>query len=285
MKLFYSGLFIALLLLGCAKDQPEVAWLKLEPWVLQENNNATADQGAMSHNISQAFVNMDGEILGAFELPVKIPVIGDGDHNFIIIPGIINNGISNTKRRYPFMEQFEQSITLKKNDTVSVTPTTRYFSDLTFLVEDFESPAIQFEYANQSTVQFTREDDPEILQWGGYYGSIVLSEIDSLFSARTTFGAALPKQGAEIYLEMDYYNTNSMLTSVLSFGNGTLYEDPNIQLNPQENPEWKHIYIELKELVSFRTQSPFAEVNLTSLLDKVNSEQYVYLDNIKVIYR
>jgi hypothetical protein len=285
MKLFYSGIFIALLLLGCAKEQPEVAWLKLEPWILQENSNATADQGEMSHDISQAFVNMDGEILGAFELPAKIPVIGDGEHDFIIIPGIINNGISATKRRYPFMEQFEQRITLKKNDTVSVTPTTRYFSDLTFLIEDFESPAIQFEYANQSTVQFTREDDPEILQWGGYYGSIVLNEVDTLFSARTTFGEVLPKQGAEVYLEMDYLNTNSMLTGVLSFGNGTFFEDPNIQLNPQENPEWKHIYIELKELISFRTQSPFAEMNFTSVLDKTGSDQYVLLDNIKVIYR
>lgn len=285
MKLFYASILIIVLLLGCAKEQPQASWVILNSWTLNENPNAQADQGEMSHDISQAFVNMDGKILGAFELPAKFPVIGEGEHNFIIIPGIINNGISATKKRYPLMEQLELTVDLIKGDTITINPETQYYEDLNFLIEDFESPSIQFDYANESNVQLTREDDPAVLQWGGYYGSIVLNNQDSLFSGVTTFGEVLPKQGSEVYLELDYMNSNSMLTGVVSYGNGTYYEDPNIQLNPQDNPVWKHIYIDLKEIISFRTNSPFADMSFTAILDELGTEKFVYLDNIKVIYR
>lgn len=285
MRLLYSGVLLAFIFLGCAKEQPQASWVILESWTLNENPDAQADQGVMSHDISQAFVNMDGQILGAFELPAKFPVIGDGQHKFVIIPGIKNNGISATKKRYPFMEQFEQTITLVKGDTITINPSTQYFENLNFLIEDFESPALQFDYASESTATLTREDDPSIVNWGGYYGSITLNDTDSLFSGVTTFGEALPKQGAEIYLEFDYINTNSLLTGVVSYGNGTYHEDPNIQVNPQENPIWKHIYIDMKEIVSFRTESPFADMNFTAILDETGTQKFIYLDNIKVIYR
>lgn len=285
MKLLYVSLLFMGLFLGCAKEQPAVAWVKLEPWILQSNPDAQNDEGYLTHDISQAFVNINGKIIGAFELPAKFPVIGEGTQEIIIIPGIKDNGISATKTRYPFMEQFEEMITLVVGDTITVTPKTRYFENLNFLIEDFETPSIQFDYAGESDMQITRENDPAILQYGGYYGSIVLNNTDSLFSGVTTFGEVLPKQGAEIYLELDYMNSNSVLTSVISYGNGTYHEDPNIQLNPQENPEWKHIYINLKEIISFRTNSPFADVSFTAILDEIDTEQFVYLDNIKVIYR
>lgn len=285
MKLFYSGIVLVFFLLGCAKEQPQASWVILDSWTLNENPDSQADQGVMTHDISQAFVNMDGQILGAFELPAKFPVIGDGEHKFVIIPGIINNGISATKKRFPFMEQFEQTITLVKGDTITISPSTQYYDDLNFLIEDFESPSIQFDYANESTATLTREDDPSILNWGGYYGSILLNDTDSIFSGVTTFGEVLPKQGAEVYLEFDYMNSNSLLTGVVSYGNGTYHEDPNIQVNPQENPVWKHIYVDMKEIISFRTESPFADMNFTAILDETGTQKFIYLDNIKVIYR
>jgi hypothetical protein len=285
MKLFYSGLLFAILFLGCAKEQPQASWVILNPWELTENVDAQMDQGQMTGDVSQAFVNMDGKILGAFELPAKFPVIGEGEHNFVIIPGVITNGISSTKTRYPFMDQYEVTVNLIKGDTITMSPTTQYYADLSFLIEDFESPSIQFDYSTESDVQLTRENDPSILKWGGYYGSVVLNDADSLFSAVTTFGQPLPKQGSAVYLELDYMNSNSLLTGVVSYGSGTYHEDPNIQLNPQEDPIWKHIYIDMTEIISFRTGSPFADMNFIAILDELGTEKFIYLDNIKVIYR
>ncbi len=285
MKYYYTSLLIILLLTNCAKEQPEASWVIVEPWTLSENSLAQNDAGELTHAVTEAFISMDGKMLGAFELPAKIPVIKGGSHDFILVPGIVNNGISATKRRYPFMKNHEATVTLIKGDTVSIDPKTEYYKDIKFLIEDFENASLKFDYSNESYAQITKQDDPEYLKWGNNYGAIALNNSDSLFSAITTFGEVLPKQGADVFLEMDFINTNSMLTGVVSYGNSTFHEDPHIQLNPQDNPVWKHIYIDLKEIISFRNNSPINEMSFTAVLDELGTEKFVYLDNIKVVYR
>ncbi|MEX2485841.1 MAG: hypothetical protein WED10_14820 [Brumimicrobium sp.] len=286
MRRFLLFLIIPFLF-TCAKEQPKTAWLILNEWDLNKNPNvSTGAQGEMTHALTQAFVNMDGKMLGVFSLPAKIPVVGEGDHDFIIIPGVKNNGISATKKRYPFLEQFAKSINLKVNDTVSVTPTTQYFEELQFHIEDFESTTFKFDTSEESTAELKKGNDPEVLKWGNYYGEIILNDQDSLISIISTFGESLPKQAAEVYLELDFMNTNSAVTSVISYGNGTYFNDPNIQLNPQNANEayWKHIYIDLKEIISTRNTSPINEIALTAVIDELGTEKYVYIDNVKIIH-
>jgi hypothetical protein len=284
MKRFYI-LFIIPFLFNCAKKQPEASWLIIEPWQLVANPEVGPnDHGALTHNITEAFVNMDGQIIGTFSLPAKVPIIGDGEHEFIIIPGVKNNGISATKRRYPLMEQYTETINLIKHDTVHMSPKTMYFSNLTFKIEDFEEPTIKFEESSESTATIIKGDNPQYLKWGNSYGEIQLSDSNSLLSMVSEFVGSLPKQGTEVYLELDFINTNSVLTSVISYGSGTYFDDPFIQLNPQGSPEWKHIYIDLKEIVSTRSSSPFNEVSFIMNLDAAGTNKFVYLDNIKVIH-
>ena len=122
MKRFYI-LFIIPFLFTCAKKQPEASWLIVEPWELIANPEVGPnDHGALTHNVTEAFISMDGQLLGAFSLPAKIPVIGEGNHSFILIPGVKNNGISATKRRYPFLQQYSTSIELVQDDTIVKMP-------------------------------------------------------------------------------------------------------------------------------------------------------------------
>ncbi|PHR46177.1 MAG: hypothetical protein COA32_11505 [Fluviicola sp.] len=284
MKRFYI-LFIIPFLFTCAKKQPEASWLIVEPWELIANPDVGPnDHGALTHNVTEAFISMDGQLLGAFSLPAKIPVIGEGSHSFILIPGVKNNGISATKRRYPFLQQYSASIELFKDDTVVMAPTTMYYKELTFKIEDFEDATMDFEEGSGSTASLVKGDDAQYLQWGNSYGEIQLNDSNSLLSIVSEFVGSMPKQGAEVYLELDFLNTNSVLTSVISYGNGTYHDDPYIQLNPQDNPVWKHIYIDLKEIVSTRSTSPFNEVSFNMTLDEEGTNKFVLLDNIKVIH-
>ena len=275
-----------LLSLSCKKDQPEVSWLKIDKWVLNSNLDAESPQGEMSHDFSQIFLNMDGQSLGTFELPAKIPIIADGEHEFVILPGIVNNGISATKKRYPFVEPFRGNITLVKNDTVSMNPTTKYYNSIKFLIEDFESPSMQLDVAIESSATLGRNNDPAFLMWGNRYGEILLNEQDSTLSIVTTFNTVLPKLGAEVYLEFDYINTNSMLTKVISYGNGDYFEDPFILMNPQpeESAVWKHAYIDLKEIISYRQTTPLNDASFQFVLDEGFSSTYFLIDNIKLVY-
>ena len=60
-----------------------------------------------STNITDAWVTMDGQALGVFELPCTIPILSDGLHTFTIYPGIKVNGIAGNRIKYPFYSKFE----------------------------------------------------------------------------------------------------------------------------------------------------------------------------------
>lgn len=284
MKKFLGYTLVLLLLFSCAKEQPKVSWLKIESFVLEENIFAQNDQGELTHAFTEAFVNIDGKYIGAFQLPIKLPIIDEGQHEVLILPGVINNGISGTKKRYPFVEPYTVTVNLLLEDTISITPVTRYYKETRFLIEDFESAILKVETDGASQASIVKANDPEILQWGNSYGAILLNPTDSVFIGYTNFLENLPKQGSEVYLEMDYMNSNSLLTSVISYGASSFNDDIHIQINPQEQPEWKHIYLDLKEIISFRLSATTNEQGFTAILDEAGTSKYIYLDNIKVVY-
>jgi len=69
-------------------------------------------EGSNSSKIADAWVYMDGSLLGCFELPVTFPVIGTGTHSFTIKPGIKVNGIAATRAPYPFFNSYDKIVTL-----------------------------------------------------------------------------------------------------------------------------------------------------------------------------
>ena len=285
MKWVRLSFIIPFFFLNCHKEQAKVSWIKIDKWELLSNSEIQMDEGELTHNINQVFLNMEGEAIGVFELPAKIPLIKDGLTNLILIPGVLNNGIRETKIRYPFFQNFSIDVDLSFGDTISIEPTTKYLDNVKFLIEDFESPAMNFETDESSLAQLYRDNDSEFLKYGNFYGRFDLNDQDSIFTGLTTFGEQWPKQNRPVYLELDYIISNSVLTSVLSFGNGLFYEDINVQVMPRGEPEWRKIYIELREIVSFRNNAPFNEAAFTSILDLPGEETFVILDNIKIVYQ
>lgn len=279
--------FIALffVLFSCIKEQQKVSWLKIEKWDLLPNPLAENEQGELTHNFNQVFLNMDGKVLGAFELPAKVPILAEGEHNFVLLPGVQNNGINSTKKRYPFVEPYEVTFNLVLEDTVTMAPTTRYYENIEFLIEDFENPAPKLIADENSVAQIVRDNDPEFLEWGNFFGRIDLNDEDSVFIGYTNFGYNLPKQNSEVYMELDFMNTNSIATSVISYSSSSFYDDIHMQLNPREELEWRHIYLDLREIISFRNQATFNEQGFTALLDEKGEEKFILLDNLKIVYR
>lgn len=284
MRLKYLLILFPFLLTGCIKEQEKVSWLKIEKWDLVANPNAQNDPGVLTHNFNQVFVNMDGQMIGAFELPAKIPIIGEGLHNFILIPGVVNNGINATKARYPFMTHYNVDFELKIEDTVTMHPETMYGQNVQFLVEDFETPGMQI-INDGGPADIERVSDQEFLEWGNFLGKVVLNNQDSLWLARTDFGVSFPKQGSNVYLELDYINTNAIVTSVISANQNTIHEDVHIQINPRTDMKWRKIYIDLKEIVSFRGNATVNEVGFSAVFDKITDENVIYIDNVKVIFQ
>lgn len=291
MKQFFLFVITGLMLNSCIKNNPDPSWIEITPWTLVANSNSQYPTGELTHSFTDAWVYVNDELIGVFQVSdtLKIPVLKSGAVNIKIYPAIRNNGVSATKKIYPFVERYEINTTLVQNQTIQINPVTRYSSMVRFAIEDFEDPAIKIVNDLNSATQMAQGNDPAILQWGNFYGFVNLNETDSTWIAYTNFEsvneANLPR-GKEVYLEIDYYNTNNVVTGLLWISSSSIKNNTNYQLNDQ-NPstvKWKKIYIDLKELISNSPTGTYFEQSFQAILDNGDTEGLIVIDNIKVVH-
>ncbi|MDB4091019.1 MAG: hypothetical protein ACKVJC_11070 [Flavobacteriales bacterium] len=288
------GLFIVLN--SCIKNNPDPSWLEITAWDLIVNTAPnTNNAGVLTHDFSDAWVYVDNELVGVFELPVKIPLLISGDKVVKIFPAIKNNGISATKKIYPFVEIFEVTLNFIQNETITINPVTKYVSTVKFNIEDFEDTSTIITEGPTSSSSLTVANtpsifDPAINETG--FGRVLLDELNNQWIASTLFnenGAALNMnlpQGREVYLEIDYYNTNSVVSGLIGVGNSGITTNPNVQLNFQDasNVKWKKIYIDLKEAVSGMANIDYYEFSFEALIKAGETNTEINIDNIKAVY-
>jgi hypothetical protein len=104
--------FIILLILNFSCqiiDRPEKApsFIKIDDFQFSISNN---NQGTSSEKITDAWIYVNGNLEGAYELPVTIPLHYEGVKDLSIYPGIKRNGISADRKKYPFYRQFDTTI-------------------------------------------------------------------------------------------------------------------------------------------------------------------------------
>ena len=280
--------FFLLLLLGftaCVKNNPDPSWLKVTEWSLQSNIDLSGDEGELSHNITEAWVLIDDKVIGVFQVPFKIPILKDGMCNIKIYPAIKNNGISATKKIYPFLEVYEVNQTLTKNQTLTLNPVTKYKSVTQFWIEDFEGINISLTDDPNTSIAVCETVNENLQPFNGsFYRKISLNSIDSLWVAYTD--AIFIAKGKEAYLEIDYHNTNSLTTGLIYASPTGVTNNINIRLNAQspESVVWKKIYIELKELITASPNSSNFQQSFSCYLESGQTNTEILIDNIKVVY-
>lgn len=285
MKYILSILLFVVVLTSCVKNNPDPAWLEVNEWTLETNPNSEYPTGELTHNLTEAWVYVNDEIVGIFEVPFKIPILKSGNVNIKIYPAIKNNGISATKKIYPFLQVFEVNADLVQNQTLTLNPKTRYYNSVQFWLEDFEDATPKLENDPNSATTIVKDNDPAFLQWGNSYGVVNLNAADSTWIAYTADNLYLPK-GEEVYLEIDYHTTNALVTGMIAVSASSVTPNQYIQLNPQSPAEvqWKKIYIDLREIISNSTSAIYFKPSFQALLDDGDSEGQIILDNIKVVH-
>ena len=287
MKKLALIVFTGLLFAGCVKNNPDPAWLEVNEWTLLNNGSIT--EGELEHDFSSAWVYIDGKLIGVFEVPFKIPVLVSGNSTITLYPTIKDNGISATKKIYPFVEPYTINANLVANQTLTIDPTTQYYSECLFRIWDFEDPNTGFTETPLSTTTIFTSNDPAIIQPtnGNQFGRVNLNETENYWQAASTQSYSdIPRGGAEVYLEVTYHNTVSVVTGVLALEPNTVVSNPNVQINGQEPSEavWKKIYIELKTIVSGSTNANAFQLSYDAFLPDSLSTGQINLDNIKLVH-
>jgi hypothetical protein len=250
--------------------------------------NLTTDyysQGSASQSITDAWVYVDDEFLGTFELPAIVPVLKSGNHQLKIWPGIKKNGIAATRVSYNFYNPIVKEVSLAPDSTTDMGDIkTTYEATTSFTwKEDFDDVALTLDTTSRSTAYIQRTPSGSTLTFeGNHSGMAVLDSIHDFFECQTHAEYAIP--GSPVYLEMNFNTSNSIIVGVVTYGSTFLYQSSILNLNPT-NGQWKKIYIDLTTALNANSGTTTYRVFLSAFKDKGLEQSTILLDNFKVVTR
>ncbi len=271
---------------ACLKEKAsEPAWLEIDSIGLTSNY---IDQGSASSRFTDAWVFVNSNLVGGFELPCRVPVLAQGSTDLILYPGIQVNGFSGLRSTYLKVLPYRQQINFVPGQTVKINPVFQYDTLALFpLLEDFEgssgelfikSPGTSGEYVRVSNSPQTAFEGNACALIRHNGAESTLAQIESLN------WMTLPKGGVGIFFEFNFKANSSFVISLLCkpSDGGPIKKIGIVGLNASET--WKKIYITLSPTVNeFVTGNQFKPVIGMARQTDIPVQE-VFIDNIKVLY-
>lgn len=259
-------------------DQTIPAYIHIDTILLTTNPDL---QGTKSSKITDAWVYIDDELIGAFEMPCTFPVLKTGKHNVKVLAGIKMNGIASTRIYYPFYKAYTAEINLNEEETDTLHPTVSYYDNANFIwIEDFENGGSSFERTSRSDTTLQVIATPSLVFEGDYSAAAYLGDSGQIFEISSLEGFVLPKT-QPIFLELNY-RTNNLLTIGI-FGNtpGQIIQTSVLVLNHSSN--WNKVYINLTPYVGNISNATDFKIFVGMLREESVAHPEAYIDNVKLI--
>ncbi|PKP23539.1 MAG: hypothetical protein CVU06_07770, partial [Bacteroidetes bacterium HGW-Bacteroidetes-22] len=281
-------------LTSCSKfegDQTVPAFIRVDSIGLKITS---IDQGSKSAYISDAWIFVDDELIGAFELPCLVPVLYQGNHSVTVKPGIRLNGLINLRSAFPLFTSITQnlrlipdSVTVVKGSVINgkVTPMVQYAETTTIEVtEAFEDAFYVFDTTTNSQLDMslTPSGTPFTFE-GDHSGMVTLSDTLTYFEMYTDEKYTLPRQSTPVFLEMDYMTSIPITIGVYSYSSSEIIQHPVLVLT--DMPKWQKVYVNLTPIVSSQTSATSFRIFIGANRLESDPAGTVYLDNIKLIHQ
>lgn len=263
--------------------------------------------GANTSKITDAWVYVDDDAIGCFELPATFPILKQGPHKVTIYGGIKKDGISAARSPYPFYKPLVyENLNLVEDSIVNLQPVLNYYP----IGEGVEKGWMEdFETAN--TLLPVEGSDTSIIRVSGsevwhsansfYSGKIALPPDSLDFAVATdefTFHADYLQY---CMLEMDYNCNDAFFVGVMYYKNYQLVKHPLLHIQPTDTvnavpQRWNKIYVNIGPVMNENVTASYFKIYLTSDLsvdpiygqpDYVHADRqrYFYFDNLKLFYR
>lgn len=280
-------LFLMLIFYSCDKQKVQIpSYLEIESVNLVVTD--PFQQGTASHKITDAWVYVNDNLQGIYELPATFPVLAQGRNSLKIRAGIKDNGISIIRTEYPFFDFYtSNSFQFYPDSILRVKPVVQYSSGVKIpWIEDFESPGFTIDSVVPSFSKISRVTN-NVFE-GNASGYISLDASRSIFKGKSSTAFNLPKGGAEVYLELNYYATTNFNILLASNKLSGTVEDLALIIAPTNKTGtavWNKIYVNLTGLVSGNPDGMnYHIVFYAGLQESDLSSAEIYLDNIKLVH-
>ncbi|MEI6851980.1 MAG: hypothetical protein WCL06_04020 [Bacteroidota bacterium] len=265
---------------SCKKNDLVPSYIHIDKITL---NSTYEIDGTNSSKITDAWVYVDDDLIGIYELPATFPVLYTGSHKISVRAGVKLNGIAMSRGYYPFFETYNTTIDLQKEEIDTISPVVTYFPGKIQWKEDFEDAGISIVRYVDSDTSIYKTTDPADAFEGSFSGVANLDATRHYMLCVSDSTLEIPQNQSPVFLEMNY-KTNTYLTVGMygKLASGTTERIPTIVLNPTN--EWKKIYINLTYTANYTVNTNgfkvFFEANKPDSLTSAK----VLIDNIKLLY-
>ncbi len=243
-----------------------------------------SDEGTESHSITDAWIYINDNAQGVYELPAKFPLLAEGSHKLTLRAGIKSNGISATRIYYPFFAPLQYNYEFVRDSVYVIKPTVTYHPNVVFKwLEDFEDGGISLERSSKSEADIIKTSAPDKVYEGNYAAKAVLDSNKTFFECQTIDAYQLPKAGAPVFLELNYKNNAEVHVGIYAYTPGQVVQRSVLVLNPTE--QWRKIYVNLTNAVSENINATEYRIFFGMIRDEDDSEiRKAFFDNIKLLH-
>lgn len=261
-------------------DSPEQipAYIRIDTVLIKTNSQ----QGKPVHNLVDVWVDVGGKRIGTFEYPVIFPVLAEGKQSVMIMPGIKENGISEIREIYPFLQYVRFDTVFTSEEVLHITPVFEYKDDAVFSswMESFEDPGHSLEDYLDTETSIEIDYDPE--DGSNRIGIIKLDSLKNHFVCATKENIDVPWNDYEIYLELDYENSVEFGVGLAINSPGQVVTQNVINVSPRTYRN--RIYINLTSAIRYQTYATSFKVFIKADLQSGQEDGIIYLDNIKLVH-
>ncbi|MBK8427804.1 MAG: hypothetical protein IPL27_18350 [Lewinellaceae bacterium] len=287
---YFSCLCALTLLASACKDKAEAipAYLQLEPFAVN------AQGGAAGQKITDGWLYVNGEFLGAYTLPATVPILADGESEVWVFPGVKKNGLVETPDIYSMMKRDDRDYNLTPGQTTVIQPITDYDANTVYAWDlnrgSFDGGTVLLLEA--------RDDDPVTnfaLTSDGAFGGVGRSVSMKVDTAHALIEIAveqvpLPTAGAqETWLEIHYRNDVPFELWLLGTRGLSTQELSQAVYYFNTSDNWNKTYFNLTEFVVAMQQDKYRLFFRVALPKDAagkytQTEGTVRLDNIRLLH-
>ena len=258
-------------------DEEIPSFVEIESFTLE----ATPDVGSLNQNITEGWVYVNNNLIGAFSEGSPFPVLEGGMVDIIVDPGIHENGIGFTPSLYPYYTRYRSTANLVRGEVNKISPVFEYRENTDFLlIQEFENNTVftvDRDGNEETRIQYTTDGALE-----GVSGIISLDEdnpsanvVTSTFFNLPTFGVNDP--WLEINFKTDVPIAIGLLTGDVG-GNVTQLYGHGLNTTAV----WKKVYINLKEIIINNPTPPY-QLGFGAELPLGQETGTIMIDNIKLL--
>lgn len=264
-------------------------------------------QGTSSSYIPYAWVYLDDNPVGVFQLPCTFPMLGaSGAHNVKIYPGVTPAGMLSPASIYPFYQFYSFNITMQQGSTYKFHPTSTYYPWVQFVFKENFSEGngakptgiINFggngnsSAASNTSMYVTTNPHLAFDGNGNGSGIVVVNSTTPYYIGLTNPGNFLPNSSTSVYVELNYRCNATFAiglfegdsTAVTPEGDTANQASPTAVVYPA--PKWTKMYVSLNStLQQFSGSSSLHAVYFSMKWNQGDpTNDTLLLDNIKILY-